>query len=229
MLLRLTRTKITWVLGAAVLVLGGGCTNLRTTASDSHFGIQQFNSRVEYTDNHNDSVPSELNPSELLLVFPYIPGRMYGQPSGDLFLMKHLSGKLDFQLDLRGKYKEIAAFARPMQMQGQGLQIQPRETRMARMGTFAFDPRTMDMIGDGSFIDRQSREYLIMVYVDQPCQITGTVEMHGKVYDHNIRLTEKGFHWIKFRKQGKEGFLLREFSPPDGVNFTVTLEGLLNV
>lgn len=212
-----------------MLALVGGCANLKTTANDRHFGVQQFSSRVEYTDTRNNSVSSKFNPDELLLVFPYIPGRMYGQPSGSPLFVKHLKGKLDFQLDLRGKYKEIAAFARPMQLQRQGLQIQPRETRMARMGTFAFDPRTLDMIGDGSFIDRRSREYLIMVYVDQPCQITGKVEMNGKVYDHNIQLMEAGFHWIKFQRQGKKGFLLREFSPPDGVNFTVTLENLLSV
>lgn len=80
------------------------------------------------------------------------------------------------------------------------LVVSPREMRFARLGTFAVKPLTNRPIGSGSFLDKQSRDFLALLYVDRPGLISGTLRagnIEGKVL---VSIDKAGLHWVRMKE-----------------------------
>lgn len=81
-----------------------------------------------------------------------------------------------------------------------GLVVEPRDMRFARLGSIPIKPLTNRSIGFGSFLDKQSRDFLALLYVDRPGLISGILRsgnVEGKVH---VTLDKAGLHWIKMKE-----------------------------
>lgn len=208
-----------------LVFLLGGCvsTPLQTTPEAGAIGV--LHTRVEYMDRQHRHVPAKYNPRQVTLVFPLIPGQIFGNPDSKPVFIKALEGKLEFSLALDASVAETDSAALSLRdvRVTRGLQVSPAATRFARLATFAFNSNTGAEVGGAGFIDAQSRDHLILIYADRACRITGTLHTGDEQHRHDIVLPGRGFHWVRVHREGGGVYVLRHFLPDNGVLFSITL------
>ncbi|HTN44462.1 MAG TPA: hypothetical protein VMN77_11765 [Nitrospiria bacterium] len=185
-----------------------------------------INSRVEFVDHARRPVQVDHPPKDIVLYFPYIPGQFNGSfNSPPLQTLQVIEGS-EFQLDLGRMSRRLDEAAETLKntVETEGLTIDPPSTRFARVATLAYDRNTGNAIGGSSFIDAESREYLILVYVDRPCSFSGSthISSYGSVYD--IRLPRPGFHWLRAHALGERSFILREYTGENEAIFSIEIQ-----
>ena len=76
-----------------------------------------------------------------------------------------------------------------------GLGIQPADTRLLRISTFAYDTKH-DSFMDGAFKEEGDNRHVVLIYTDRACVISGEITLGEDEYTLNISLPSKGFHYI---------------------------------
>lgn len=75
--------------------------------------------------------------------------------------------------------------------------VEPADTRLARLTLSAGDPFTYPYSEhEAGFIDRKTGGFAALLYVDRPCQITGTIQANDGVFEHALSFDKAGLHWI---------------------------------
>ncbi len=191
--------------------------------------LSLLESSVEYVGPKNIGLDPSQYPADVILLFPYISGGIFGSPQSDpLFAIKLNTQHQTFTLDLISKLEELNQNAKPLNDNWRtlGMNIVPAETHIARIGTFPFSS-TGDSIGGGGFIDPSDRQSAILVYVDRPCQITGDMQLDAEEYTHNIALPSAGFHWLKIIETSPDNYYL-QYVEPRNMLFSIHIYNLIN-
>lgn len=190
--------------------------------------LRSIDASIEYLGPDKIALAANYLPDDVVLLFPYIAGGIFGNPVSSPLFVVRLTGRQDFTLDLAKAEKEVEEHATMLNdtWLERGLTIKPTTTRLARVGTFAFDAITRKEIGAGGFIDGASRDYLTLVYVDRACHINGSFVSDKVVYKHDIYLSKAGFHWIRFIDIDKNTKVLKEYDAPGDVRFSIELFNL---
>lgn len=207
-----------------------GCSNLSTsTDAGGSNAISRIDSSVEYVGPNNVRLTEEQYPEDVVLMFPYISGAIFGTPSAAPAYITRVDEDLNFSLHLSEKIIEIDNAATPLTDEWiqLGLTAEPAQTRVTRIGTFPYSYASAKMIGAGGFINPASRNTMILVYVDRPCEITGEVTLDNMHYSHDLIFSQKGFHWIEVIKRSRHAFVLRTYNGEENINFSVRIENLL--
>lgn len=210
-----------------MLVMLAGCTSLAGShaAPDAVTGLR---AGVEFIDDENQVVDAQYQPRHLVLVFPYIPGQLFGTPGSDLLFTVLLTPDDTLQLDLSRALPGLQAGVDTLQATGEtaGLSARPARTRFARIGTFPFDAKTREPLGAGGFIDGETREHLLLTYFDRPCVLSGTLVIDGAAYVHDIRIPAAGFHWLRIRQQGDGRYVVSRTQDASRIVFTINPDNL---
>ena len=167
-------------------------------------------------------------PDELILSFVPIPGGIWG--TSDSKYRSEVSvkkgGQLSVDLD-----RELSAFDRAAatfyDVENQIIEVDPETTRIARIGTSVLDPSSREQIAGSGFLDPTSGDFLMLVYVDRSCRISGTAESGGVHYDIDIRLDGEGFHLIRSHNMGERGRFLKEFPHNGQFEYVIIVENVL--
>ena len=211
---------------AVIFIFLAGCSTIPPTAdlSDDR-PVRELSLTIEYVDTNNDPVAPEYHPDNVVLVFPHIPGEIFGSPSGDPILITPVSVGDRVVLDLAKAKQALAGELAPLKPgpNTEGLAITPADVQFTRVGTFPHHARTFENIGGGSFTDPVSRKSMILMYFDRPCTLTGAVAADGSVFHHAINIPQPGFHWIGFDKPRKNEYRLTRVAPVPGIVFSITL------
>jgi hypothetical protein len=194
-------------------------------AAADEASLTRLESRVQYVDENNQPLPGRFYSSRITLFFPYLAGRLFGNPQGPPVFVLSIGEDLAFELDLRSGREQIAAGATPLSpaAAAQGLKVAPPSAELARMGTFAYDAATGEQLGAGGFIDAATRESLILIYASEPCRITGSVAAEGTVFDHRIVLPAAGFHWVRVERRPEGRYRLSRHPADAEVYFSIHL------
>ena len=146
-----------------------------------------------------------------------IPGQLFGSGSKDLVipLASGNSPNISFPLYVLKSVAEQGATKQTKKSEGDGLIVDPVETRIMRFGTYAKASGNRDRAGN--FYDVNTGNLLLLVYVDRPCRIEGEVMGRGKVYVHEIDFNRAGFHWVSEVNSG----LLKNVANSTKVEFRV--------
>ncbi|QBK05019.1 hypothetical protein DW355_09775 [Hylemonella gracilis] len=155
---------------------------------------------VEEIDEARNPVPSYSD----LLTFRVvvIEGAIWGPPGKEENLLEQVEVGSVVSLDM-GRLLQIGSrYASTVTADASNadLVVAPRDMRFARLGTFPAKPLTNQSIGSGSFLDKQSRDFLALLYVDRPGLISGTLRagnVEGKVH---VSIDKAGLHWIKMKE-----------------------------
>jgi len=210
----------------AIFTLLTGCVaNQHREESPGTSGLIAIDTTVEFLAPDRGTLPSSHFPEEIVVIFPYIPGGIFGTPRSAPLFQEHLKGNLDFKLDLAGAIGKLEKDSKPLTgtWTSKGLSVVPKEARLSRIGTFAFDAKTKNELGAGGFIDAESKDNLLLVYVDRPCRIAGSFTLGDEHYSHEIELHSAGFHWIRVRSSDGKRFLLGNYSNNGHVKFSIHL------
>jgi len=190
-----------------VIVLSGCSSPNRVGVQNSPDVVAAF---VETVDAKYQSQQSTLGLRDVTLKFSLIPGSIFGAPStGDVLIERTQVGNT-FNLDLRRLGDSAARLASPLnpRMAEAGMVIEPRNTRLARVGTFVFDTQTDQSSAAGMFIEPGTRDALALVYFDEPCRIAGLMRMGEIEARHDIVIPGRGLHWIGIRESAGNHFYL---------------------
>ena len=211
-----------------LLILLSGCTAYQANErSYPSSGITRIDSSIEFVGPDNIHLSEAQYPKDVVLMFPYVSGAIFGTTSDTPIYIVQVDKQLNFSLDLTGKESEIDKVAAPLTEEwiGVGLSAEPTDTRITRIGTFPYSS-TIESIDVGGFIDPESRNTMILVYVDRACEIKGEVDIGREHYSHQLMFPGKGFHWIEIVKRSKSDFILQNYHGETDIKFSVHIENL---
>ena len=127
-----------------------------------------------------------------------VRGAVFGNPS--VTLHEETGNLRQFSLDLNALAASTGQYAEPLTAAAlaQGFRIEPAETRIARVGTYNYDALTGAAIGGTAFIEPVDRGLLILIYVDRPCRLSGTVRVsETQSAELDALVPDAGFHWLR--------------------------------
>lgn len=138
----------------------------------------------------------------LVAAFPVITGAVWGAPDTEplVFAPAPFGGTMTVPLkELEQKIQPMASPATPESLKA-GLLVQPEDTRLARVGTFFADKEQERYVFGAGFIDQASGDFLVLVYVDRPCTLSGTVSVQELPTQYHVQIPTPGMHWLRHRK-----------------------------
>lgn len=176
-----------------------------------------FSEDLERLDDHSES--------DVSLVFPSIPGQIFGSASGDIVTFSETEASGAFHLELPANMDNQAEV-----MTLDGINVSPANTKILRLATFHVLPEHEMSFGGGAFHSKETNEFLILVYFSQAADITGELVMDGDLYKHNISVDEPGWHWIKIVDTGDNEYHLSPSSASEeSIEFSVIVDVGLSV
>ena len=186
-------------------ILLASCTTVKPANDDHDFVHYQFDYGF-YTANFFDvkKVTGSMKPS---FVFPSIPGAIFGTPSEDILYFSKLNELKKVDLSLP---KDVGHKATLLTQSG--IEISPNDTKILRLGTFHINPRTPEMVGGGGFVNTDSNNFMILVFVSKPSRISGTVAFGETEISHNLVFNRSGWSWIEFKNLGENKYQLENFN-----------------
>lgn len=205
------------VAGVALALISTSCSTLSGSSSsqpepaengqpDSEVRQSPFPQFLEATVEWSPApgANQEFTSNDVQPVLHFIPGAIFGTPSPDLVPLRIASmGATEIQFPLYLVSAGIDSLAQPLtpEARASGLTVDPEATRFVRMGTF-FLPRTGSYLDGAGIHVVDSDDVLVLVYVDRPSVITGTVFSGEAGFVHKLAFEESGFHWIRMDPGG---------------------------
>lgn len=157
------------------------------------------------------------------LIFPYIVGDFYGPPSTGNFVAPVSSNAAGFTLDLNRTQDGLEKELEPVDFSLRFLEIVPHEARIARLAPAALQRKDIDPVGTVEWLDAESRKPLMLVYIDRPARIAGSVTRGGETVRYDIRAAKPDYFWIGGVQVGSHEMLYTVVPPPRHLLLTITV------
>lgn len=148
------------------------------------------------------------------LVFPYIVGDFYGAPTTGDFVVPVKGADGGFTLDLNRTQDALESELGSTDFSLRFLRITPAKARIARLAPAALQPNGIDPVGTVQWLDARSRRPLMLVYVDRPARIEGSLTRGGVTIRYDIRVAKAGYVWIGGIQAGERETLYTVVQPP---------------
>ena len=156
------------------------------------------------------------------LIFPYIVGDFYGPASTGNFVTPVSSSPGGFTLDLNRTQAVLERVLDPVDFSLRFLKIVPHDARIARLAPGALQPNDINPVGTVEWLDAQSRKALMLVYIDRPARIAGSVTRNGETVRYDIRAAKPDYVWIGGVQVGGHETLYTVVPPPQHLVLTIT-------
>jgi hypothetical protein len=161
-------------------------------------------------------------PAGYRLIFPYIVGDLYGAPTTGDFVVPVSRTSDAFTLDLNRTQGELERELGPTDFSLRFLKITPAKARIARLAPAALQPNGIEPVGAAQWLDAQSRQPLLLVYIDRPARIEGSLTRGGITVRYDIRAAAAGYVWIGGIHEGPRDTLYTVVPAPRHLILTIT-------
>ncbi|HVC30903.1 MAG TPA: hypothetical protein VND24_06930 [Steroidobacteraceae bacterium] len=156
------------------------------------------------------------------LVFPYIVGDFYGSPdTGDFVVPVSLTPR-GFTLDLNRTQRALESELAPTEFSLRFLKIAPASARIARLAPQALQRKGIEPVGTVEWRDAQSRQPLMLVYIDRAARIAGSLTRGGETIRYDIRVATPGYVWIGGIRSGEHETRYTVVPRPQHLMLTIT-------
>lgn len=177
-----------------ICAVQAACTHTPSSTREAK-ELTTFSSTLWVED--SDTREGEWHSDQIVPYFNFIPGSIFGSPIEDVLLPVEVDEESRIVVQL-SEWAELAeTYAAPLTEENlkRGLRIQPTDARLLRVGTFAYDLRHESGMG-GGLRELGEGGYIVLVYVDRPSVISGSITLDETKYTHFIDLPAKGFHYV---------------------------------
>jgi hypothetical protein len=130
------------------------------------------------------------------LFFPYIAGDIYGSPTTGDFINPTLGPDYRFEIDLNRSHKGLLASLEPTQLSLSYLHIEPATARVARLAPMVLQADGIEPVGRTDWVDGDTRQTLLLLYLDRPATISGVRSAGGKPLRYSIQAATAGYVWV---------------------------------
>jgi hypothetical protein len=151
------------------------------------------------------------------LTFPYVSGDLYGSPTIGDFIHPKINADYTFEIDLNRTQADLLRSLQPTEFNEEYLRIDPPEARIARLTPQALEADGIDQVAAADWVDTRSNQRLMLVYVDRPARITGSLTRNGHSTHYNIRVAKAGYIWIGSVLNQDDERMYREVERPEHV------------
>lgn len=134
---------------------------------------------------------------KLRLWMPYIVGDLWGSPNAPELVPVELEPDLGFTLNLNLGHLRLAKVLVPTEFSQRWMNIEPAAARVARLSPWVFPANGMDSLGLCEWLDEDTGERLMLVYLDRPARVRGEIVYEGRSLQFDIESREAGFLWIQ--------------------------------
>jgi hypothetical protein len=162
------------------------------------------------------TVPEEA----LRLWVPYVVGDIYGAPNAGELAPVTFKPDLSFALDLNKSHENLAKVLVPTEFSQKWMIIEPAAARIARLSPFVLPLDGIAPVGVSEWLDADTGDKLMLVYLDRPARIRGEIVHEGRNLRFDIEAKEAGYLWIQqpegsgeFRKAAWPGRVILAVMP----------------
>jgi hypothetical protein len=156
------------------------------------------------------------------LWFPFVIGDFYGAPGTGDFVGAAVHPDYTFEIDLNRSQQDLLLSLEPTDFSLHFLKITPANARLARLAPAALQADGIDRIGMTDWVDMDSHERLMLVYVDRPAHITGHTVAHGTSVSYDLRMPAAGYAWIRMQVSAEHGISYTVVPRPKHLVLAVT-------
>lgn len=156
------------------------------------------------------------------LVFSYIVGDFYGAPDTGDFVAPVSRTSDGFTLDLNRTQQELESELAPTDFSLRFMKITPAGARIARLVPAALQRNGIESVGTVEWRDGKSGRPLMLVYVDRPARIEGSVSRGGETIGYDVRAAKAGYIWIGSTRKGEHDTIYTVAPPPKHLVLTIT-------
>jgi hypothetical protein len=133
----------------------------------------------------------------LRLWMPYVVGDFYGAPNAGELVPVELRPDMSFSMNLNAALPLITKSLVPTAFSQQWMAIEPAEARVARLSPFVLPADGIVPVGVSEWLDADTGEKLMLIYVDRPARVRGDIVYEGRNLQFNIEAREAGFIWVQ--------------------------------
>ncbi len=179
--------------------LGLGSAGASSIGSSKDFAVT-----VRLLDSDRNPLPDSGYTGEVTILMPFVAGRIFGEASGEGAIKKrvHVGDVLRFAAEALQRPLERAAKAWS-EGEATAPTIVPRAARIVRLATLSLRPDGEPFADQTLLLDPDTKDGLLLLYVDRACSIRGTTPIGTGTADLAIELPAAGFHWIRVRNLEK--------------------------
>jgi len=134
---------------------------------------------------------------DLRLWMPWVVGDIYGDPNEGELVPATLKPDLSFSLDLNKSREKVGKALIPTSFSQKWMSIEPKEARVARISPFVLPADGIQPEGTCEWLDVDTRDKLMLVYMDRPARIRGEIVYEGRSLRFDIESKEAGYLWIR--------------------------------
>jgi hypothetical protein len=204
------------VIAAAALV---GCGR---SEPQPHGGGWILHSRIQFFSPDLQVAQDPMPRGNFRLFFPYIAGDLYGPATTGDFIRPAINEDYTFDIDFDRVQPDLDRSLQPTEFSLDYLKIDPPNARIARLAPLALQADGIEQVAITDWINANTREKLMLVYVDRPARITGALERNDYTIRYNVRAGARGYIWIA-RRQTEDGEqMYTEVSKPESVILALT-------
>jgi hypothetical protein len=153
-------------------------------------------SRVAFFEK-DGKTPRPAPPENLRLWVPYVVGDLYGAPNAGELAPVKLKPDMSFSLDLNRSHEKLALALVPTEFSQKWMSIEPKEARVARLSPFVLPVEGIVPVGLCEWLDIDTGDKLMLVYLDRPARIRGEIVYEGRNLRFDIESKEAGYVWIR--------------------------------
>ena len=181
------RRRIPLILSFAALLLSG----------PGRADVSAVTFQTAYFDADENRISGATLPASLTLRIRLIPGSTFGPVTSSAAADIPVRIGESATFDLNQIRRDVERSAAPLspEASGAGLAVVPKETRIARVATIAYDAQS----GEGMYTGFRTAkgDSVYIVYFDRPCQLTGVTRQQGRQDTYNVKVDAPGFSWLK--------------------------------
>lgn len=134
---------------------------------------------------------------DLRLWVPYVVGDLYGAPNEGEIAPVALKPDLSFTLDLNKRHEKLALALVPTEFSQKWMTIEPAAARVARLSPFVLPVDGIVPVGVCEWLDADSGDKLMLVYLDRAARIRGEIVYEGRNLRFDIESKAAGYIWIR--------------------------------
>ena len=210
-------TRLLFVVMVAASVLAG-CGQ---SEPESHHGWV-LHSQIKFLSPDLAAARDPLPRSAFRLFFPYIAGDLYGPATTGDFIHPTLNADLTFDIDFSRVQQDLNRSLQPTEFSLDYLRIDPPDARIARLAPLALQPDGIEQVAVTDWINGETQERLMLVYVDRPSRITGALVRDDYTIRYNVRAAAPGYIWIARRRTDDGEQMYTEVEKPKSVVLALT-------
>jgi hypothetical protein len=210
--------RVFFVLAAALSVLAG-CSQEEPPRPAPSWVLH---SRVAFFSPDLQVAREPLPRDTFRLYFRYIAGDLYGPATTGDFIRPTIKPDFSFDIDFGRVQPDLTRSLQPTEFSDDYLKIDPPNARIARLAPVALQPDGIEQVATTEWIDANTHERLMLVYVDRPARITGALERSDYTIRYNIRATAPGYIWIARRETEDGEQMYTEVRQPQSVILALT-------